>query len=175
MKRYHVLFGFMLIATVTLSSALQAREHQPRINSANEAPLKQHRIEKLDRRLGKHQAARRDFRDQREFISQERYRRANRHRELHPSPSHRFKQRGYRFTKRGWGLAYRYDRAPFYDRYGYYYGYFNRHGYYFEGRFYRYDRGYRYRDRLRGKGLFGNRYYMPVNYRYYGFDPRPRR
>lgn len=175
MKRYRLILGFVLVATLTITTVLQAREFDHRINSAKEAPMKQQRIEKLDRRLGKHQAVRRDFRDQREFISQERYRRANRHRDLHRYPSHRFKQRGYRFTKHGWELAYRYERAPFYDSYGYHYGYFNRHGYYFEGEFYRYDRGYRYRDRLRGKGLFGNRYYMPANYRYYGFDPRPHR
>jgi len=88
----------------------------------------------------------------------------------------RIKQRGYRNSKRGWYLAYRYDRAIFNDRYGYHYGYFNQNGYYFEGVFYGYDRDYRYSDRVRGRGVFDNRYYMPSNYNYYGFStPRPTR
>lgn len=170
MKKYRIL-SCILIATLALSTALQAREFDHRTGIANEVPMKQQKIEKLDRRLGKHQAKRRDFRDQREFISQQRYHREYKHKELRPYPGPAFKQRGHRCTKRGWELAYRVDRAAFYDRYGYYYGYFNRHGYYFEGEFYRYDRGYRYRDRVRGKGLFDQRYYMPANYRYYGFNP----
>ena len=73
--------------------------------------------------------------------------------------------------------AYRYDRASFSDRHGYYYGYFDRRGYMFEGEFYRYDRFYSYRDRMRGKELFGHRYYRPViNYysynNYDGYDNR---
>ena len=35
------------------------------------------------------------------------------------------RQRGYQHGKKGWTLAYRYDRASFYDNEGYYYGYFN--------------------------------------------------
>lgn len=96
-----------------------------------------------------------------------------------PRPKPRVRQKGYNYFKRGWYLAYIYDRASFNDRYGYHYGYFNRHGYYFEGVFYRYDRDYRYSDRARGKGVFDNRYYIPSNYNYYGFslprDNRPRR
>ncbi|MFT7880308.1 MAG: hypothetical protein ABXS91_07945 [Sulfurimonas sp.] len=139
MQKYRIL-GFILVAMLTITTALQAREFEHRKNMANEAPMKQQRIEKLDQRLGKHQAIRRNFRNQKEFIAQQRYHRAYKHRDLRRYPSHAFTQRGYRFTKRGWKLAYRYDRAPFYDRYGYHYGYFNRHGYYFEGQFYRYDR-----------------------------------
>ena len=75
----------------------------------------------------------------------------------------------HRYSKRGWILAYRYDRADFYDREGFYYGYFNRYGYYFEGEFYRYDRFYTYRDRMRGRGLFDRYYYSPAEWRYYGF------
>ncbi len=78
------------------------------------------------------------------------------------------RQRGYRNFKRGWYLAYRYDRVSFYDRYGYEYGYFNRYGFYFDGIFYAYDRYYRYRDRLRGRGLFDNSYYIPSNAERYG-------
>jgi len=77
--------------------------------------------------------------------------------------------RGHRHTKRGWVLAYRYDRAAFYDHDGFYYGYFNRYGYYFEGVFYRYDRFYTFRDRVRGRGLFNHLFYRPADYRYYGF------
>jgi len=79
------------------------------------------------------------------------------------------KVQGYRYFKRGWYLAYRYDRAGFYDRYGYHYGYFNSYGFYFDGIFYGYDRYYRYQDRLRGRGLFDTRYYMPENASGYGF------
>jgi hypothetical protein len=77
--------------------------------------------------------------------------------------------RSYRHPKRGWILAYRYDRAAFYDRDGFHYGYFNRYGFMFEGEFYRYDRYYRYRDRIRGRGLFDRYYYRPAKWRYYGF------
>ena len=79
------------------------------------------------------------------------------------------RQRGYRNFKRGWYLAYRYDRAHFYDNYGYEYGYFNSYGFYFDGIFYGYDRYYRYRDRLRGRGLFDRSYYMPARADRYGF------
>jgi len=86
------------------------------------------------------------------------------------------RQQGYRNFKRGWYLVYRYDRATFYDRYGYHYGYSNRYGFNFDGIFYSYDRYYRYQDRLRGRGLFDNRYYMPANASRYGFcSPRPTR
>ena len=86
------------------------------------------------------------------------------------------RQQGYRHFKRGWYLAYRYDRASFYDRYGYHYGYFNRYGFEFDGIFYGYDRYYRYQDRMRGRGLFDNRYYMPADAGRYGFcAPRPPR
>jgi hypothetical protein len=82
---------------------------------------------------------------------------------------HRLYGRTHRHPKRGWVLAYKYDRAEFYDRDGFHYGYFNRYGYMFEGEFYRYDRYYRYRDRVRGRGLFDRYYYRPVEWRYYGF------
>ncbi len=78
-------------------------------------------------------------------------------------------ERAYRYPKRGWVLAYRYDRADFFDRDGFYYGYFNRYGYFFEGEFYRYDYSYTYRDRVRGRGLFDRYYYRPAAWREYGF------
>lgn len=78
-------------------------------------------------------------------------------------------QQGYRHYKRGWYLAYRYDKAHFYDRYGYEYGYFNKYGFEFDGTFYSYDRRYRYRDRMRGRGIFGPSYYAPANAKEYGF------
>ncbi len=71
--------------------------------------------------------------------------------------------------RRGWILAYRYDRADFFDRDGFHYGYFNRYGYLFEGVFYRYDYRYTYRDRLMGRGLFDRYYYRPAAWREYGF------
>jgi hypothetical protein len=86
-------------------------------------------------------------------------------------PSYHYRHYGtpHRDFRRGWVLAYKYDRAEFYDRDGFHYGYFNRYGYMFEGEFYRYDRYYRYRDRVRGRGLFDRYYYRPVEWRYYGF------
>lgn len=174
MKKYRFLW-LTLLAALMIGTVVHAREFGNRVNSASEAPMKPHTIQKLDLRLGKHQALRRDFRNQKEFLYQQRYQKHRKHRDLSPHPYHRSKQRGYRYAKRGWELAYRYDRAPFYDRHGYYYGYFNRYGYSFEGQFYHYDKGYTYQDRIRGKELFGPHYYMPANYRYYGFDPSPRR
>ena len=174
MKKYKLIW-MLLIVSLTISTALQAKNFGNTANIANETPLEQHRIQSMDRKLGKHQAIKRDFRDQKEFLYQKRYQKHHTHRELLPYPTHVFKQRGYPYSKRGWELAYRYDRAPFYYRFGYYYGYFNQHGYYFEGQFYRYDRWYSYHDRLRGKGVFEERYYMPANYLYYGFDPMPHR
>jgi len=87
------------------------------------------------------------------------------------SPPYRYKKytKPHRHFKRGWILAYKYDRAGFYDRDGFYYGYFNRYGYFFEGVFYRYDRYYRYQDRIRGRGLFDRYYYRPAEADYYGF------
>jgi hypothetical protein len=86
-------------------------------------------------------------------------------------PTYRYRHYGtpHRDFRRGWVLAYKYDRAEFYDRDGFHYGYFNRYGYMFEGEFYRYDRYYRYRDRIRGRGLFDRYYYRPAKWRYYGF------
>ncbi len=78
-------------------------------------------------------------------------------------------ERAHRYSRRGWILAYRYDRAGFFDRDGFYYGYFNRYGYFFEGVFYRYDYSYTYRDRIRGRGLFDRYYYRPAAWREYGF------
>ena len=78
-------------------------------------------------------------------------------------------ERVHRRSRRGWVLAYRYDRAEFFDRDGFYYGYFNRDGYFFEGVFYRYDYSYTYRDRVRGRGLFDRYYYRPSAWREYGF------
>jgi len=86
-----------------------------------------------------------------------------------PPYRYRMHTRAYRHFKRGWLLAYKYDRAGFYDRDGFYYGYFNRYGYFFEGVFYRYDRYYRYQDRIRGRGLFDRYYYRPAEAEYYGF------
>ena len=43
---------------------------------------------------------------------------------------------------------------------------------YFEDVFYRYDRYYGYKDRVRGRGLFDHRYYMPADARQYDFCER---
>ncbi len=156
-------------------------------------------IEKWDRHYGVYRTVKRTFRNRHEFERLRRYdkksvyRRSTstyrstytkhvsqeRTKDFHKVYGHRpsrFRHRSskakpHRHPKRGWILAYRYDRAAFYDRYGYRYGYFNRYGYFFEGVFYRYDRHYRYRDRIRGRGLFDRHYYAPADRQSYGFCP----
>jgi len=139
-------------------------------------------IKKMDRKYKKHKAKKRDFRTHNEF-QHKTIRKHAKHHDKYVRSNHRYnhnrpvyiepymvhRQRGYRYPKKGWTLAYRYDRASFYDNEGYYYGYFNRSGYFFEDVFYRYDRSYSYRDRVKGRGLFDGRFYMPFNSRYYGF------
>jgi hypothetical protein len=71
------------------------------------------------------------------------------------------RQTGLVYFINSWYFIYQDRHAPFYDQYGYFYGFFNQFGYYFEGIFYAYDRNYTYEDRLRGKGLFDDRYYEP--------------
>jgi len=161
-------------------------------------------VQRLDRKMTKKQAHRKRFRTHKEYLSMKKisrsmrknaakhHRRAN---DIFARPNRRVaaqkyaresryddwnhalgpRQRGYNHFKRGWYLAYRYDRAVFYDQYGYEYGYFNRNGFYFDGIFYSYDRYYRYQDRLRGRGLFGRKYYMPADAAYYGFCHNKRR
>ncbi len=177
------LIGFLLTITLPLS----AREHPQVMNEA--------KIQQLDRRLTVHQARHRNFNTKREYKRHRKHFEAGYHRVMHIKPyrydqhrtdDYRYPQheerydntpgaypaeygRAHQHFKRGWLLAYRYDRAAFYDRDGFYYGYFNRYGYYFEGVFYRYDRFYTYRDRIRGRGLFDRYFYRPAAYRHYGF------
>ena len=180
---------FTLIISSLLSTALYASGMHRSVEAGEQEPISSSQIQRMDRQLTKHQAVKRAFRTKKEFQHHR-----NQKKYLHPKNkmvtsqrmrySGRFhhayhdtveiyhpgiRQRGHYRPKRGWFLAYLYDRASFYDHEGFHYGYFNRYGYYFEGIFYRYDRDYTYRDRLRGRGLFDNRYYMPSNYRYYGF------
>ena len=156
-------------------------------------PIQEQKLKQMDKRFTKHKAVKRNFRTQKDFERMHRKHKASQQKMYHnkrASEKHQnrsvnagrsyrndgyddeyrpIRQHGYRHTNRGWYLAFRYDRASFYDQNGYYYGYFNRYGYYFEDIFYRYDRYYSYRNRVRGRGLFDHRYYMPANYRYYGF------
>ena len=154
-------------------------------------PMPEATIKKMDHQLTKHKAVKRNFKTQKEFKHHQQRKMVHRKNKHIKSKSMRYadgyangynynryeyeddyrpiRQRGHRYTKRGWVLAYKYDRASFYDNQGYFYGYFNRYGYYFEDIFYRYDRYYTYRDRVRGRGLFDQRYYMPQNAQYYGF------
>ena len=142
-------------------------------------------IKKMDRQMSKHKAKSRNFNTPKEF-SRKQHKHINKTHSKHMKYNngyryntqryrddyHPIRQRGYRHSKRGWILAYKYDRASFYDNEGFFYGYFNRHGYYFEDVFYRYDRYYTYKDRIRGRGLFNRQYYVPANARYYGFKTR---
>ena len=175
-----------MILTIIISVGLStvaytdSHIHQEQRNSIK--PIKEKKIKMLDRPLTKHKAVRRNFKTKKEFLHK-RDRKTNRHlssKQLRYAKGYVYnkrynaryrpiKQRAYNHPKRGWLLVYRYDRASFYDNAGFYYGYFNGHGYYFESIFYRYDRYYTYQDRVNGRGLFGHRYYMPANTRYYGF------
>jgi len=150
-------------------------------------PMSEHKIKKMDRKLNKHKAVKRNFKTQKEFNHKLQRKSITKHKKHLSKQNMRYnngynynrnmpkayyrtiRQRGYNYSNRGWSLAYKYDRASFYDNQGYFYGYFNRYGYYFEDIFYRYDRYYTYRDRVRGRGLFSHRYYMPANANYYGF------
>jgi len=163
----------------------------------NIEPMSESKIKRLDHQYTKHKAIKRNFKTQKEF-KRTKQRKVMHKKMMHKSNKYitskrmrydsrydnginytndyeyqeeyrPIRQRGYRYSKRGWILAYQYDRASFYDNEGFYYGYFNRYGYYFEDVFYGYDRYYTYRDRIRGRGLFDNRYYMPANASYYGF------
>jgi len=181
-----ILLSFMLSLGLTLTA--QASTQNQNTKAMPEATIK-----KMDRKMSKHKARSRNFNSPKEF-NRKHYKRMNkthsknmRYNNGHNYNNQRYRddyrptrQRGYRHSKRGWILAYQYDRASFYDNEGFFYGYFNRHGYYFEDVFYRYDRYYTYADRVKGRGLFNHQYYMPVNARYYGFathsvSPYPQR
>lgn len=168
------------LISIGLTLSVNAKSYDHKDSTQNMSAKK---IKKMDRKHSKHKAKKRHFKTQKEYLHRSthniaknaehhaNYKRGyNYHRDRYSVNANKYRQRGLRQWKRGWTLAYRYDRASFYDNKGYYYGYFNRHGYYFEDAFYRYDRYYTYQDRLRGKGLFGHRYYMPENSRYYGFS-----
>jgi len=165
--------------------------------SAQEGPkvMNQTKIKQLDRKLTSHKARDRNFNTKFQYKRHKKYIRARQMRGKYLQPyrynkymaeNHRYHNNGERHFgipraypieyghphphhKRGWVLAYRYDRAGFYDRDGFYYGYFNHHGYYFEDVFYRYDRFYTFHDRVRGRGLFDRYFYRPAEYRHYGF------
>lgn len=180
----------LFISLLLMVLPLYAAETYPPPDRKNIKQLSTKQIDKMDKRLNKQKAKSRKFHTQKEYIRQhvqykkpysksiyrpKQYENVYDEYLVHLPYTTPVRQRGYRYPKRGWELAYRYDRAEFFDRYGYHYGYFNRHGYYFEGIFYRYDRGYTYNDRVRGRGLFERRYYMPVNAEYYGFSAYPYR
>jgi len=182
-----LLLGFLLAIGSTLG--IQASDK-------NIKPLTETMIQQMDHQMTKHKAHTRNFKTHQEFkrmqhkkithksikhaTAKQRHYKTSNHRNIHNygyrefgrgyyDNYHPLRQRGYSRSKRGWILAYKYDRASFYDNEGFFYGYFNHYGYYFENVFYRYDRYYSYRDRVRGRGLFNRRYYMPANADYYGF------
>ena len=176
-----------LVISFGLTIGINAQGFDARDTTQNMSSKK---IKKMDRKHTQHKAKKRHFKTQKDFQYRSRHKNAsnfknytnythgyNYNRETNSyryndNANRQHRQRGFSQWKRGWTLAYRYDRASFYDNQGYYYGYFNRDGYYFEEVFYRYDRYYTYKDRIRGRGLFDHRYYMPVNSRYYGFESR---
>ena len=181
-----------LLLTLLLTLGLSIFSHAAPNENIDMKPISEAKIKKMDHRLTKHKAVQRNFNTQKEFkraqqrnvrdyrekgISQKNHRDSREYSNgynydrngYHVNNRPIVRQRGYTHSKRGWMLAYRYDRASFYDNEGYFYGYFNRYGYYFEDVFYRYDRHYTYRDRVKGRGLFDHSYYMPANASYYGF------
>ncbi len=182
-----LLLTFLLTLGLTLGT---------QASDKNTQQLPEATIKKMDRQMTKHKAHTRNFKTHKEFKRMQQRKVAHPSAKRTASKSMHYntrdyqngrnygytesrrgyyddyrpiRQRGYSHTKRGWILAYQYDRASFYDNEGFFYGYFNRYGYYFEDVFYRYDRFYTYRDRVRGRGLFNHRYYMPANASYYGF------
>jgi len=176
-----------LIITAGLSIGLYAAPHTQMDDRRNTKPMSAKKIQKMDHRFTKHKAVKRNFRTKKDFqrraqrtVSRKHNKNYNRQYDQydngqayrtnnHYNNYRHIRQRSYNYSNRGWILAYRYDRATFYDNEGFYYGFFNRHGYYFEDIFYRYDRYYSYNDRIRGRGLFDHRYYMPADAREYGF------
>jgi hypothetical protein len=184
-----------LISTITMTVFMMIGLG---MHTASAQEMSAKKVQRLDRKMTKKSAHKKQFRTQKEYLSMKKRghapkRRVSSHRkardifdssgrkqqrryveeEVWYRDSWSFprgpRQRAYRNFKRGWYLAYRYDRASFYDRYGYEYGYFNRYGYYFDGIFYGYDRYYGYNDRIRGRGLFDGKYYMPADASRYGF------
>ncbi|PTB83782.1 hypothetical protein C9926_01130 [Sulfurovum lithotrophicum] len=180
-----ITFGF---ATATYAS--------PQNDMKQIKPISENQIKKMDHQFTKHKAVKRNFKTHKEFKHRQQRKVMHKNNKYVTSKNMRYdtrgynnsydngydynrgnyrddyrpiRQRGHRHSKKGWILAYKYDRASFYDNQGYFYGYFNRYGYYFEDVFYRYDRYYTYRDRVRGRGLFDSKYYMPANASYYGF------
>jgi hypothetical protein len=179
---YKILFSIFI--TLNFSTIIFA---STQIDNAHLQPISQTNIKKMDHTLNKHKTMKRNFKTPKEFHHKKKkqriqkkakhlshsnvdYRNGNHYESSTQRAYYAYsRQRGYAYSKRGWILAYKYDRASFYDNQGYFYGYFNRYGYYFEDVFYSYDKYYTYRDRVRGRGLFDHRYYMPANARYYGF------
>ena len=173
-----------LLITLIITLGLSA-SYASSYQDSNTKPISETKIKRMDHRLTKHKAIKRNFKTHKEFkrilrskhvtSKSMRYTTGaynngyNYNRVTYRDDYRPIRQRGYTHSNRGWILAYTYDRASFYDDQGYFYGYFNRYGYYFEDIFYSYDRYYTYRDRVRGRGLFDYRYYMPANARYYGF------
>ena len=175
MKQFLLITLISMGFTIGLAAKTEHKKNEMQVMSDKQ-------IKRMDRKHNINKAKRRDFRTQKEYRhktdrkhskyvdKKSKYNNGyNYDRPIYRDHRRMNRQRGYRHGKKGWTLAYRYDRASFYDNEGYYYGYFNRYGYFFEDVFYRYDRYYRYKDRVRGRGLFDHRYYMPANYRYYGF------
>jgi len=183
-----------LIITLGLSASYASSHYENNIK-----PISETKIKRMDHKLTKHKAMKRNFKTQKEF-KRTQQRRTTQQKSVTHSKMKRttskdmrydtrqpydngynynrsdyrdnyrpIRQRGYNYSNRGWILAYKYDRASFNDNEGFSYGYFNRYGYYFEDVFYSYDRYYTYRDRVRGRGLFDHNYYMPANASYYGF------
>jgi len=175
----------LLISIGIISTSYAAAENKIK-------PISENKIKRMDYKLTKHKAMKRNFKTQKEFKHRQQKKMMHRNSTFTKSKNMHYNsrdysngynynrtdyrddyrpitQRGYRHSNRGWILAYQYDRASFYDNQGYFYGYFNRYGYYFEDVFYRYDGYYTYRDRVKGRGLFDQRYYMPANAKYYGF------
>jgi hypothetical protein len=179
---YKILLTMFVTLSFTTTAFASTQNENKHLN-----PISQTKIQKMDHTLTRHKAVKRNFKTPKEFhhkkkrqmmqqtskhLSQNNVRYRNgQHYESYTQRAYysHARQRGYAYTKRGWVLAYKYDRASFYDNQGYFYGYFNRYGYYFEDVFYRYDRYYTFKDRVKGRGLFDHRYYMPANADYYGF------
>lgn len=145
-----------------ISQPVQQRELQREQTKRSFTP--QERERRITKRISQRDSIQRTFRTHAEFKHARPHLRTNYYHIYHKRDYIRrphIRQVGILYFINTWYIIYRDRHAPFYDQFGYFYGFFNQFGFFFEGIFYGYDRYYTYEDRLRGRGLFDDRYYEP--------------
>lgn len=145
-----------------LSKPVYQKELQRKHIKSRYTPKERER--RITKRIKQRDSIHRTFRTHKEFIRSRPHLRTNYYHRYYKRDYIRrpnIRQVGILYFINNWYFIYRDRHAPFYDQFGYFYGFFNQFGFFFEGIFYAYDRYYTYEDRLRGRGLFDNRYYEP--------------